>query len=201
MYSQYGVNQTKSTVGGLAVGVPGELRAWQMLHDRHGALPWKALFQPSIDLSRKGFPVNIDLANFIAGRDFILTDPYFAETYAPNGTALGLGDTCYRHRFANTLERLANEGADIFYANSTIATNTLSKIKDTGGIMTAEDLAGYKAIIREAAMITYRDKRIFSTVAPSSGGITLSALKIFEGFPGNASDDSPEIALTTQRRE
>jgi len=26
MYSQYGMNQTKSTVGGLAVGVPGEMR-------------------------------------------------------------------------------------------------------------------------------------------------------------------------------
>jgi gamma-glutamyltranspeptidase/glutathione hydrolase len=26
MYSQYGVNQTQSTVGGLAVGVPGEMR-------------------------------------------------------------------------------------------------------------------------------------------------------------------------------
>lgn len=26
LYSAYGVNQTKSTIGGLAVGVPGELR-------------------------------------------------------------------------------------------------------------------------------------------------------------------------------
>lgn len=127
-----------------------------MLHERHGALPWKSLFQPAIDLSRNGFPVNIDLANFIAGRAFILSDPYFAETYAPNGTAVGLGDTVYRHRYANTLERIANEGVEIFYSNSTIAANTLSKIKDTGGIMTAEDLAGYKAIIRETAMITYR---------------------------------------------
>lgn len=130
--------------------------AWQTLHERHGALPWKDLFRPAIDLARNGFPVNVDLASFISGRDFIVTDPMFAETYAPNGTALGLGDMCYRKRYANTLERLANEGVDIFYGNSTIATNTLSKIADTGGIMTAEDLAGYKAIVRDAAMITYR---------------------------------------------
>jgi len=44
-----------------------------------------------------------------------------------------------------------------------------------------------------------RGKKIYSTVAPSSGSVTLSALKIFEGFDGSASDDSPEINLTTQR--
>ena len=46
-----------------------------------------------------------------------------------------------------------------------------------------------------------RGKKLFSTVAPSSGTITLSALKIFEGFDGSAQDDDPAINLTTHHSE
>lgn len=45
----------------------------------------------------------------------------------------------------------------------------------------------------------YRGSRIFSTVAPSSGAVVLSALKIFEGYQGNYSDSQPEINITTHR--
>jgi gamma-glutamyltranspeptidase/glutathione hydrolase len=38
-------------------------------------------------------------------------------------------------------------------------------------------------------------------VAPSSGSVVLSALKIFGGFDGSAQDDDPAINLTTHRRK
>jgi len=38
-------------------------------------------------------------------------------------------------------------------------------------------------------------------VAPSSGSVVLSALKIFGGYDGNAQDNDPAINLTTHRRE
>jgi gamma-glutamyltranspeptidase/glutathione hydrolase len=58
----YPINSTLSTIGGLAVGVPGELRGWEMLHMRHGKLPWTNLFEPAINVARNGFTVNVDLA-------------------------------------------------------------------------------------------------------------------------------------------
>ncbi|KAJ6552579.1 gamma-glutamyltranspeptidase [Mycena vulgaris] len=191
--------QTLSTVGGLAVGVPGELRGWEMLHKRHGRLPWKSLFQPAIKLARHGFPVNVDLELAInLGQSWILTDPLWGEVYAPNGTLLKQGDTVYRKRYADTLEQIAAHGADAFYTGR-IATNTAEAAYLRGGIITAHDLAGYAAIVREPANITYRNSRIFSTVAPSSGAVVLSAMKIFEGYQGNYTDSDPEINVTTHR--
>ncbi|KAF9021395.1 hypothetical protein BDZ89DRAFT_1042820 [Hymenopellis radicata] len=56
MYS----NNTATTVGGLSVGVPGELCGRQTLHARHES-SWADLLQPAIRLARYGFTVTQDL--------------------------------------------------------------------------------------------------------------------------------------------
>ncbi|KAJ7728322.1 gamma-glutamyltranspeptidase [Mycena metata] len=199
MYVTNSTSETLSTIGGLAVGVPGELRGWEMLHNRHGKLPWKTLFQPAIKVARNGFPVNVDLASaIVSGTRQFSTDPLWSEVYAPNGTLLTLGDTVYRKRYADTLEQIADNGADAFYKGK-IAVNTAEAAFARGGILTTHDLANYTAIVREPVNITYRNNRIFSTVAPSSGAVVLSALKVFEGYQGNYADSDPHINVTTHR--
>jgi gamma-glutamyltranspeptidase/glutathione hydrolase len=63
-----------------------------MLHQKYGKLPWSELFEPAINLGRNGFPVTIDLAAAIAEENVTISDPLFAEIYAPNGTKLVEGD-------------------------------------------------------------------------------------------------------------
>ncbi|KZP19744.1 gamma-glutamyltranspeptidase [Athelia psychrophila] len=192
--------ETLSTIGGLAVGVPGEMRGWEMLHKRHGKLPWKRLFEPAIKVAREGFNITVDLAQALTSlnQSFIIANPLWAEVYAPNGTVLQEGEIAYRKRYADTLELISIHGADSFYTGR-IAANIVKAASASGGIITTHDLANYSAIVREPVNITYRNQRIFSTVAPSSGAVVLSALKIFEGYQGNYSDSDPMVNVTTHR--
>ncbi|KAF9021815.1 gamma-glutamyltranspeptidase [Hymenopellis radicata] len=189
MYSN-NTNPTASTVGGLSVGVPGELRGWQTLHARHGKLAWAELFQPAIRLARYGFTVTQDLEDALASSyPFLTADPLWAETYAPNGTLARKGSTLYRKRYAKTLETLALHGADAFYKGP-LAERTSTAARAAGGILTPADLANYTAIVRSPNNITYRGRfRIFSTVAPSSGSVVLSALRIFDAYAGDTETD------------
>ncbi|KAH8920707.1 gamma-glutamyltranspeptidase [Atractiella rhizophila] len=172
-----------STVGGLAVGVPGEMRGWEKLHGRFGKLSWKEIVTPVVELARGGFKVHVDLANALNANTypFLLNDTLWAESFAPNGTLLKEGDTCYRHRLADTLERIANNGPSYFY-HSSIAENIVYAAGNRSGIIQLSDLQSYTAIERSPAQISYRGHKVTSTIAPSSGTVVLSALKIFEGF-------------------
>ncbi|KAH8836066.1 gamma-glutamyltranspeptidase [Flagelloscypha sp. PMI_526] len=200
MYSN-NTDHTASTIGGLAVGVPGELRGWEALHKKHGKLPWQKLFQPAIHLARNGFKINPELLIAInpASYPYVSTDPLFAEVYAPNGTVLGINETAYRKRYADTLETISKKGADAFYSGP-IANRTAVAAQQAGGILTVEDLKNYTVVHRTPASISYRGKyKIFSTIAPSSGSIVLSTLKAFEGYDGSAGPGDADYNLTTHR--
>ncbi|CAO3624307.1 unnamed protein product [Cunninghamella blakesleeana] len=168
--------------GGLAIGVPGELRGLQLAHERHGVLPWKKLFDSAIKLSRDGFIVNEYFhRKLVAAESFILEKPEWSSVYAPNKTLAKIGDVVKRPTYAKTLETIANEGAEAFYTGK-IAKSIIKTIKENNGIMTLNDLKEYQPIIRPTVSTYYHGRKVTTTSAPTSGPILISILNILEKF-------------------
>ncbi|EED18749.1 gamma-glutamyltranspeptidase [Talaromyces stipitatus ATCC 10500] len=179
-------NKQASVVGGLASGVPGEVRGLEYIHTKYGTLPWSTILQPAIKVARDGFVITTDLSRAINASvrdhgDFLSTDPSWALDFAPNSTLLGLGDTIYRKRYADTLEKIATEGPDAFYIGP-IAEAIIRATREANGTMTLDDLRRYEVLIRDTKEIDYRGYKITTTSAPSSGTVGLSILKIVEGY-------------------
>ena len=186
MYSPPLSSSAASLFGGLASGIPGELRGLEHLHKNYGCLPWAAVITPAIKVARYGFVVTEDLVRYMAcatagAYDFLTYDETWALDFAPNGTRLGLGDVMTRKRYANTLESIAEKGPDAFYTGA-IANATITALQKSNGTMTLSDLANYAVQIRQPSNITYRGYKIHSGSAPSSGAVVLSTMKIVEGY-------------------
>ncbi|PHH83181.1 hypothetical protein CDD82_3228 [Ophiocordyceps australis] len=192
-----------SLVGGLAVAVPGEVRGLEYIHNKYGLLPWKEVLQGAIYVARDGFQVSSDLVRYlqrsfgIVRDSFIVRDANFAQDFAPNGILLGQGDIMTRKRYANTLELIANHGADAFY-NGPLADAMIKTIQASNGTMTLQDLANYSIISRPARRIRFRDVDLFTVGAPASGAVSLSILKTLEQYSHDGSD-TRDANLTLHR--
>lgn len=181
MYSPPLSNANYSLYGGLASGVPGELRGLEYIHNKYGCLPWKDVVSPAVKVAREGFHVTADLIRYIGTSTFMYDDETWAIDFAPNGTKLGLGDIMTRKRYANTLEDIAQRGPDAYYRGS-IANATITALQKSNGTMSLADLKNYTVKIRPNTNITYRGFKIHGGSAPSSGAVVASVMKIIEGY-------------------
>ena len=106
-----------SKIGGLAVGVPGELRGFHEAYTRHGGgVSWERLFAPNIELCEKGWRVPAELDRRLkAFGSFMIGLKDWEKIFAPGGKLLEKGDWIRREAYGATLRTLAKKGADAFY--------------------------------------------------------------------------------------
>lgn len=108
-----------SRVGGLSIGVPGEIRGLEAAYKAcGGGVSWARLFQPAANIARKS-PLGPELArrlriDYFSG--WMMEDPLWKKIFAPNGTFLNTGEVLRRETYAVTLETIGREGADAFYS-------------------------------------------------------------------------------------
>jgi gamma-glutamyltranspeptidase / glutathione hydrolase len=180
-------DNAKSRDSALSIGVPGTVAGLALALDKYGSgkFTLAQLLQPAIALARNGFVLTDDMADTLPGIYRRLARwPASLKIFArPDGTSLRQDDMLIQTDLAATLTAIAEQGPRGFYQGPVAEKLTLA-VREAGGIMTADDLKSYQAVIRTPVRGTYRDYDIVSMPLPSSGGtVLLESLNILEGFP------------------
>ncbi len=175
------------SLGGKAVGVPGNIRMFALAHRQHGRLPWARLFDPAIQLARDGFAVTQRMSGMIEGRtEAARLSPFGAtQFFGPDGAAKPVGTIVRNPDLAQLLTNVATRGPDWFYTGPPAQklVRTVTTASKNPSSMTMGDLATYDAKQREVPCGTYRGYRICGMGPPSSGATTVFAiLKQLERF-------------------
>ena len=180
-----------STYGGLAIGVPGELKGLELAHARHGQLPWSQVVGQVAQLARKGVVVNDNFAHeieimanhFASGGS---TDHGLKALLTKNndwGHPYVAGDRFRNTKLAALLEAVAQHGSDALYKGEQ-ASKIAKEIQNVGGIVTQEDIENYRATLRSPVYAHHIDGHSIAGVPPpSSGGAAIiGAARFLAGF-------------------
>jgi gamma-glutamyltranspeptidase / glutathione hydrolase len=200
MFLRDGKGDTElSQTGALAIGVPGELAAFDYAVRKFGKKKLRELILPAATLAEEGFALNAayaarlnsvaaDMAKLAAARAVFFKD----------GQPLGKGDVLQQPDLAATYRVIAGQGSDWFYRGP-FASATDKWMRASGGIMTAADFAIYHIALREPVTTTYRDCKVVSFAPPSSGGVhVVEMLNILEHFDLKSLDETARLHVIAE---
>lgn len=177
------VIKNRSTVGSMAVGVPGTIAGIFEAQRKFGKLDVKTVLQPVIELAQNGFVVTNKQAKRLSEYDSIFSAVNNKQILF--NKTIKAGDSLKNLALANTLQRISEQGRDEFYTGKT-AELLVSFLQSEGSIITLEDLEKYEAKWRNPVTFEYDDLTITSMSPPSSGGICLGQImKMVEPFDLN----------------
>lgn len=181
--AQGNVAPGRSTLGHLAVGVPGTVAGLEQARTRWGTQPRAKLLAPAIRLARDGFELTHgDVALLREATTDFAADAPSAAIFLNQGQPWQAGQRLVQRDLARTLGDVAARGPEGFYGGR-VGRAIASASQRGGGLITQADLAGYRA--RELAPVEcdYRGLHIISAPPPSSGGLVLcQMLGVLEGY-------------------
>ncbi len=168
--------------GPLPVSVPGCVDGWFQLHDKFGKLPMTEILSNAISYARNGFPFADEAALVFAHlKDLYGNNPNVRQVFMPGGSAPKRGDVFKNPQLANTLQKIASGGRDVFYKGD-IAKTIDAFMKKNGGYLSYRDLAEHTSNWVEPVSTTYRGYRVWE-LPPNGQGITvLQMLNMLETF-------------------
>jgi gamma-glutamyltranspeptidase/glutathione hydrolase len=187
-----------STAGYRSVAVPGTVAGLDLALRKYGTMKLSTVMAPAIRLAEQGFPVSDRMAALL--RETKGTLERFSTSrrmFLRDGRPYRRAEILRQPELAETLRRIARNGAEEFYRGATahILTDEMQRM---GGLVTLEDLAAYQPKIRTPLHASYDANgsrwELITSPPPSSGGIaTIEALNILEPVPLRSWDDADSV--------
>ena len=166
--------------GPLPVSVPGAVDGWFELHEKFGSMPMQSILDPAIRYAREGFPVSELIAYYFERNQLRIGDyPGFKDTYTFDGKTPKKGQRFKNPRLANTYEKIATGGRDVFYKGD-IARVIGAFMEAQGGFLRYEDLATHQSEWITPVAANYRGYDVWELPPNGQGIAALQILNILE---------------------
>ncbi|MGC2403301.1 MAG: gamma-glutamyltransferase [Acidobacteriaceae bacterium] len=191
-----------STVGYLAIGVPGSVAGFVDAEKQFGKLSLRQVMAPAIDLAEKGYVLTAEEAATLHS-SLLARFPESRRIFERDGNFYQAGEVFRQPDLARTLRRIEQDPKS-FYRGA-LAAELARAIQKHGGLVTRQDLALYRVKDRKPITGTYHQYEIVAPPPPSSGGVALlEMLNILEGYDlaamGDRTPASMHLILEAFRR-
>ena len=178
------VDKEKSRFSHHSAGVPGTVAGLALALEKYGTISLEQALEPAIALATEGFEVTPRFARGIKSKSKLLRRFKSSRNifFKTSGAFYESSDIFVQKDLAKTLKRIRDNGASEFYTGKT-ADLIVAEMQKHGGLITKEDLANYRPMMRRPVHGTYRGYDIYSMSPPSSGGVhVVQILNMLENF-------------------
>ncbi len=173
--------------GWLAVGVPGVLAGIELAARKYATRSYGELRAPAIALAEDGFAVGKKLASVIrANGPGLQRDRATAELYLPGGRAPEEGEVWHNRDLARLLRVLAKDNSAEAFYHGPIARQIAAAFYESGGLLTADDLAAYRAVEVEPIELRQGAFSIYTAPLTAGGFTSMEALGILQALQWKA---------------
>ena len=164
-----------------SVTVPGAVRGWHDLLQRHGTMTLADVLGDAIHYAEDGYPTAPVVGHRWERSGVFLRSAANAEDYLPNGATPKAGQIVRLPGLASSLRAIAEGGPDAFYTGP-IAEAIVSALAEQGGLMTLDDLKNHQSTWDEPIHTDYRGVTVYECPPNGQGLTALIALNIAEQF-------------------
>ncbi len=164
-----------------SVTVPGAVRGWHDLLQRHGTMTLADVLGDAIYYADEGYPTAPVVGYRWQRSGAFLRSAANAEEYLPNGVPPKAGQVIRLPGLAKTLRMIAEGGPDAFYSGP-VADAIVASLQEQGGLMTLDDLKNHRSTWDEPIFSDYRGVTIYECPPNGQGLTALIALNIASHF-------------------
>ena len=193
--------------GVLAACVPGAFGGWLRLLEEFGTLRLEDVLLYAIGYARHGFPVVPGITLTVERSEELLREwPGSAALYLPVPRA---GTRFHNERLAATYERIVDESrggsreeeierARMLFYEGFVAETIDGFSTENDGLLTADDLAAWRATIERPVTFEFRGRTVCKAGAWSQAPVFLQQLALLDGFELDDLTDAERVHVITE---